>query len=313
MANGDLSIIRNAINTYNAGENVVEVYGIMHAFIRAMENKEDMFVLTETHEANGEEFSTFLTLTDTDDHVVFPMFTNMQELLRVKAAIGATDTRINVAIMSIDFVIPFLVEKNVCEGIVVDPESLNFNAPISFYEDMLKRSLSSHITLIKADITRLHTDAIVSSTDEHLSGSAGVDAAIQQAAGSEFCENVHKEHLDYADVIGTEAAGELRSKYVFFTRGIEYTGDDDKAYNCYYSCYLHCMNVAQQAECTSIAFPCLGAGENNVPMEIIVKAATSAVIDWLNGHTDYNIDIYFCCLRDGDLEKFQAFFDSIAG
>lgn len=60
--------------------------------------------------------------------------------------------------MDLKYVINFLVERQLCDGIMVNPASQNFNMPLPFYEDVLQRNPVSHITLIQADITELYDE-----------------------------------------------------------------------------------------------------------------------------------------------------------
>lgn len=301
-----LTKIKNAICTYNSAEGITEVHEIMNAFWHAMQEKEKVYVLTKTI---AQKYNEYVILDDGEGHAVFPLFTDIQELLPVKAAIEK-DIRLNACIMDLDYVLRFLVEGELCDGIVINPASLNFNMPNPFYEDILDFQPASHITLIHADITDLYTDAIVSPTDEFLSGTGDVDAAIQQAGGAELKEEIREERLGIADVIGTESCGCLHSRLVFFTRPPVYT--ENMNYRALYDCYYNCMNVAQQAECTSIAFPCIGVGKNGIPMDAVIRISTNAVIDWLSEHEDYVIDVYFCCSRAEDKEKYQNYFDGRA-
>ena len=311
MVNGDLREVYNAIETYYADDGVVEIYGIMYAFLRSIEAKETIFVLTETIEHDGESYNVFTMLNDEDDHEVFPLFTDFSEMSRVKAELESTTERLNVGIMDLGYVLKFLVERQLCDGIAVNPISQNFSAPLAFYNELLRRQLVSHVTLIQADITDLHTDAIVCPTDENFSGTSGVDAAVQSACGEELQNEIAGEKLNIADVAATENVGDLHCKYVFFTRGpIRSENIDHHA--ALYDCYYNCMNVAKQAGCTSIAFPNISAGVNGVPFEMVMDAATRAVTTWLGENSDYAIDVYFCSYEDGDKERYQSFFDSLA-
>ena len=310
MANMDLDKVYKAIATYLMGEGNVELYGIRNALIRAMEADALIYVLTRKQEVDGAMRSSFVLMNDGSGNVVFPLFTDLHELMSVKRVMEGMDTRLDVGIMELKQVLTLLVESGLCDGVVVDPDSLRFNIPLAFYADVLQASLSSHVTLIHADITDLCTDAIVSSTDQYLSGTTGVDAAIRQKGGSELREAVQDVELGIADVLRVEAAGELCSEYVLLTRAPVYS--ENMSQQALYDCYYNCMNVAQQSGCESIAFPCIGAGGHGVPMPMVMEISTAAVTSWMAEHPDYVIDVYFCCYEDGYKEMYQAFFDSLA-
>lgn len=333
MANFDMTEVFNAIATYYADEGEVELYGILNAFARAIEKETQVFVLARSKRTADDDHS-FLMMRDEAGHVVFPLFTSMQELFPLKNAAEANmDIRTSTLMMDLEYLLKLLVQDGTCEGIIVNPDSQGFNIPIAFYEDVLQHKPISHITLMNADITDLYTDVIVSSSDEHLSGEGGVDAAILQAGGEVLQGAVQGEQLGVSDVLGFKAVGDLHSKYVFFTRppayaphrsfimtfkeGMPSSGSpiysesqfEQELYNCYY----HCMNVAQQAECTSIAFPCIGAGRNGTPIETVVILSTCAVLDWMHEHSDYAIDVYFCCSKPEYKVLYQRYFDQRNG
>ena len=313
MARFSMDQVYNAIKTYMADEGVVEIIGIRNALIRAMEADCKIYVLTEKVEYNGETYSAFAIMNDEEGHTVFPLFTDMRELSVVQRELEREmewRKRYDVGIMSLKDVLTLLVERDLCDGVLVNPVSLGFNIPLGFYADVLQSSLVSHITMIHADITDLYTDAIVSSTDELLSGVGDVDAAIRAKGGEQLTEAVEGNKLALADVLGVRSAGELHSEYVFFTRCPVWA--ELASRQALYDCYYNCMNVAQQSKSASIAFPCIGAGGNGVPMEQVMELSTRAVSDWLSEHEDYYIDVYFCCFEEGHKEMYQAFFDSLA-
>lgn len=305
----NLEQVYNAIATFQEDSGTVEVIGIRNAFVRAMMEESKIFVLTEKIEYLGENASAFVILNDGEGHVVFPLFTDLHELMPIKQSME-WEKRLDVSIMELSDVLMMLVSRELCDGVVVNPASLNFSVPLAFCRDVLSSELTSHVTLIHADITELHTDAIVSSTDESISGAAGVDAAIQAKGGEVLREQVREQQLGLADVMGIRKTGDLHAKYVFFTRAPAYS--ENMSLQALYDCYYNCMNVAQQSGSTSIAFPCIGAGQNGIPMELVIEISTKAVIDWLGEHEDYRIDVYFCCYEEGHKEMYQAYFDSIA-
>lgn len=306
-----MELIYNAVETYQAGEGVVEIIGVRNAFIRAMEAEAKIYVITEKVEIDGREEQIFVILNDGMGHDVFPLFTGMDELTPVLHALEQ-EKRYTVALMKLRDTLTLLTENWICDGVIINPASQNLNMPLEFYEDLLKRSLVSHVTLIHADITDLCTDAIVCSADQHISGKSGVDAAIQEKGGEAFRASLQGEELGLADVMGRKSAGALRSKCVFFTRCPVWA--ELPSHQALYDCYCHCMDAAQQTGCTSIAFPCIGAGRNGVPMETVIRLSTRAVTDWMAAHDeDYKIDVYFCCHTDEQRQMYQAYFDGVKG
>lgn len=92
MAECELKEIYNAIETYLADEGDVEVFGIMNAFIRSMEEERKLYVMTETKEYEGKKYNAFVMLNDEEGHVVFPLFTDVSELYPVKEVLERDQT-----------------------------------------------------------------------------------------------------------------------------------------------------------------------------------------------------------------------------
>lgn len=300
--------IYNAIKTYQAGFGEVEVYGILNAFIRSVQAGVNCMVLTQTREHNGQKFRAFVMMKDRAGRDVFPIFTDFSQMTPFKQAVEKQG-KVEVGVMPLKYVLEFLIAKDLCKSIVVNPMTQKFIAPISFYKDVLSRPLTSHITMLHADITSLYTDVIVCPTDERFSGTDGVDAAVQKAGGPEFQVLMQDDEIEIADVVAVKSAGNLHSKMVFFTRGPVFA--EDMKYEDLYECYFNCMNAVKDLKGTSIAFPCISAGGNGVPMEIVVEASTRAVTTWLSANADYKIDVYFCCKKSEDKEMYQKFFDGV--
>ena len=302
-----LTEISNAIRTYQAGKGETEAFAIANAFIRSMNAGMDCAVLIQNQVVNGKKVQGFAMLRDKAGHKVFPLFTNMNEMTATKNILSKQGD-VQAGVMKLKSVIEMLAAKTLCEGIIVDPVGLKFNAPIGFYKEILKRNVSSHITLMQADITSLYTDAIVSATDENISGTCGVDMAIQQAGGDALTDLITEDKIDVADVFAARSGGKLHSKLVLFTRGPEYK--KDMKVEELMECYLNCLSTAKELQCLSIAFPCIGA-EKNIPMEIIVAASTKAVTTWLGANKDYNMDVYFCCENKEQRDMYQKLFNGV--
>lgn len=307
-----LSDIFNAIKTYQAGKGEVEAYGIINAFARAMKEDKHCLVLFQNKIQNGKMDKAFVMMKDKAGHTVFPIFTDITKILPIKQTLEKQG-QVEIGVMNLKLLITMLSAKQMCDGIIVNPFMQNFNAPLSFFTDMLNREPVSHVTLIEADLPALHTDATVCPTDENVSGSGCVDAVLQQAGGDEFQAAIRAElqgeNLNVADVIAVQGRGDLRSKYVLFTHVPEYS--DRMNIDELLECYLNCMNAAKDLKCTSIAFPCTSAALNEMPVEAVIGASTQAVTTWLAANQDVKIDVYFCCEKAEEKEMCQKFFDRL--
>ena len=307
-----LSEIFNAIKTYQAGKGEVEAFGIINAFARSMKEDKHCLVLFQNKMQNGKMDKAFVMMKDKAGHSVFPIFTDITKILPIKQTLEKQG-QVEIGVMNLKLIITMLSAKQMCDGIIVNPFMQNFNAPLSFFTDMLNKEPVSHVTLIEADFPALHTDATVCPTNETVSGLADADHVILQAGGDEFKAAIQAElqgePLNVADVIAVQGRGDLRSKYVLFTNVPEYS--ESMNVDELFECYLNCMNAAKDLKCTSIAFPCTSAAMKGMPMEAVVGASTKAVTTWPAANPDVKIDVYFCCEKTEEKEMYQKFFDRL--
>ena len=308
----NLSEIFHAIKTYQAARGDVEAFGIANAFVRAMKEEKHCLVLFQKKIQNGKMTQAFVMMKDQAGRTMFPMFTDMTKILPVKEAFDKSGN-VEIGVLNLRQILTMLGTNKMCQEIIVNPMMQNFHAPLRFFTDMLHRKMVSHITMIEADLTALHTDAIVCPTDETVSGTAFADEVVQSAGGTVFREAIQAElqgeKLDTADVIAVQGHGELQTKYVLFTNMPAYSASlkiEDV-----FECYLNCMNAAKELKCTSIVFPCTSKAMKGMPMEAVIGASTKAVTTWLAQNQDTVIDVYFCCDTKEEKELYQQFFNGI--
>jgi O-acetyl-ADP-ribose deacetylase len=106
------------------------------------------------------------------------------------------------------------------------------------------------VSVVSADITTLHVDAIVNAANRSLCGGGGIDGAIHDAAGPVW-EGGHKNE---DDLLG--------------------------------SCYRASLELAQQHGVRSIAFPAIGCGAYRFPIDRAAKIATATIADALISHVE---------------------------
>ena len=145
-------------------------------------------------------------------------------------------------------------------------------------------------SIIRDDITRLETDAIVNAANSKLLAGGGVCGAIFSAAG---VDELQKE----CDKIGYCGIGEavitkgykLKAKYVIHTVGPIYGQDLVNEENQLYSCYESSLNLAKKKKLNSIAFPVISSGIYGYPKAEAIKIATRAIKDFL---VDNDMNVY---------------------
>lgn len=139
------------------------------------------------------------------------------------------------------------------------------------------------LTARVADITTLHTDAIVNAANESLAPGGGVCGAIHRAAGPELARA--------CAAIGHCPTGEARitpgfrlaAKFVIHAVGPVWRGGDEGEPELLASAYRSAMRLAAQHDIRSIAFPAISTGIYGYPLDLATPIAVSTVREAARG------------------------------
>ena len=141
------------------------------------------------------------------------------------------------------------------------------------------------LALIQGNIVESQVDAIVNAANSGLRGGGGVDGAIHRAGGPSIMEECRKIGGCPTGSAVATTAGRLPAKYVFHAVGPIYSGsgEDERLLT---SAYQSCLNLAEQYQVKSIAFPSLSTGIYGYPLELAAPIALRTIIEHIQKATN---------------------------
>ncbi|WP_312044608.1 O-acetyl-ADP-ribose deacetylase [Anaerotignum sp.] len=153
-------------------------------------------------------------------------------------------------------------------------------------------------SILKGDIVKAKTDAIVNAANTSLLGGGGVDGAIHRAAGAEL--------LAECKTLGGCKTGEakitkgykLKAKYVIHTAGPIWRGGKWNEDQLLKSCYENSLQLARENGVKSIAFPSISTGVYCFPVERAAKIAVKTICDFLKTDTFFQQVLMVCFDED---------------
>lgn len=175
--------------------------------------------------------------------------------------------------------------------------------------------IHTDIYLWQGDITTLACDAIVNAANSEMLGCfcpchCCIDNAIHTFAGVQLrlkCAEImkkqgHKEETSKAKITPSY---NLPCKYVLHTVGPIVKGSlTQQDCDLLASCYLSCLELAEQNCIKSVAFCCISTGEFHFPNVTAAEIAIKTVKDFMK-HSHSKIKVVFNVFKDMDYEIYR--------
>lgn len=150
------------------------------------------------------------------------------------------------------------------------------------------------LSIVKGDIVKMKTDAIVNAANTSLLGGGGVDGAIHRAAGPDLlaeCETLNGCETGKAKIT---KGYKLHASYVIHTPGPIWRGGTKGENQLLASCYKSVLSLALENNIHSIAFPSISTGVYNFPVESAAKIALTEIIDFLKENPSFEKIVIVC-------------------
>jgi Ca-activated chloride channel homolog len=155
-------------------------------------------------------------------------------------------------------------------------------------------------------------DAIVNSTDTHLSSNGAISSAIHSVAGVKLLEECQRLNGCAVGDAKITSGCELPARWVIHTVCPPWEGGIRGEEQILAQCYRKCLELAVQHSICSIAFPALAAGAMGFPVDKVAEIAFRETSRFLLRNSSIG-QIIFVCFTPEIESAFQAEFNKFAG
>jgi len=159
-----------------------------------------------------------------------------------------------------------------------------------------------NIEIIRGDITKLEVDAVVNAANSSLLGGGGVDGAIHRAAGKELefaCRMLNGCKTGQAKV--TDGFN-LPAKKIIHTVGPVWNGSPEVEEQLK-SCYQRSLELAEEHDCKSVAFPAISCGIYGYPIDDACGVALKVIRDFLQNSS---MKVVLCCFGEEVAQAYES-------
>lgn len=140
--------------------------------------------------------------------------------------------------------------------------------------------------IVRNDITKMNTEAIVNTANDHISVGTGCDSAVYKAAGYDELLKYREEKIGFVpegDAFITPGF-KLQAKYIIHAVSPLYMGGDQGEEEKLRSCYRKSLQLAKENGIKSISFPLISTGGFGYPKEEGMRIAVDEINAFLLGN-----------------------------
>ncbi len=164
--------------------------------------------------------------------------------------------------------------------------------------------------IVRNDITRMDTDAIVNAANRSLEMGGGVCGAIFNAAGARElqaeCDRIGGCETGQAVITG---GYRLPARHIIHAVGPVWQGGGHGEEALLRSCYSSALQLAEKHRLKSVAFPLISSGIYGYPKDQALRVAVSAIEEFLAGH---EMQVFLVVFDRQSFQIGEALFDDIA-
>ena len=166
------------------------------------------------------------------------------------------------------------------------------------------------VSIVKGDIVRMKTDAIVNAANTSLLGGGGVDGAIHRAAGKDLlAECITLNGCKTGEAKITKGY-KLNAKYVIHTPGPIWRGGDWGESELLKNCYRNCLKLAVENGIESIACPSISTGVYRFPKALAAEIALNEILTFLKDNKSITL-VKLVCFDEDMLKLYKETFERL--
>ncbi len=163
--------------------------------------------------------------------------------------------------------------------------------------------------IVRNDIVKMETQAIVNAANKSLQMGGGVCGAIFKAAGpnklQRACDKIGRCEVGQAVIT---KGYQLYADYIIHTVGPIWRGGNNNEEELLYSAYKSSLDLALENQIESIAFPLISSGIYGYPRDQALKVAIAAISDFLLEH---DMEVYLVVYGKETVLLSEKLFDKI--